>query len=67
LTIDLWAARRSRAASSHGPIELEESSERADLPEETVLKIRNRIAEGFYELPTTVTLVAQRMLQSGDI
>ena len=67
LTIDLRAARRSRAIGLRGPRELDDSSERAGLPEDQILRIRGLIAEGFYELPTTLTQVAQRMLQSGDV
>lgn len=41
--------------------------ERTDLPEEQVLEIRQRITDGFYELPSTVEEVALRILGSGDL
>ena len=43
------------------------TEERPDLPKELVLEIRRRIADGYYELPTTVEEVAQRILESGDL
>ncbi len=67
MTIHLWLARHSRAVSSHRQRELDGSKEEASLSEERVLEIRRRIADGFYELQTTVDEVAQRIFESGDL
>ena len=67
MTIHLWLARHSRAVSSHRQMELDGSKEKANLSEERVLEIRRRIADGFYELQTTVDAVAQRIFESGDL
>jgi len=48
-------------------VELDGSKEKANLSEERVLEIRRRIADGFYELQTTVDEVAQRIFESGDL
>lgn len=41
--------------------------EKADLPEERVMEIRRWIADGYYDLPTTVEEVARRIFASGDL
>lgn len=53
-----------RAAQAQAQARMEE---RIDLPEEQVREIRRRIADGFYELPSTVEEVALRILGSGDL
>ena len=44
-----------------------EIEERREISKEQVLEIRRWIADGFYELPTTVEEVARRILASGDL
>jgi anti-sigma28 factor (negative regulator of flagellin synthesis) len=44
-----------------------EIEERREFSKEQVLEIRRWIADGFYELPTTVEEVARRILASGDL
>ena len=41
--------------------------ERRELSKEQGLEIRRWIADGFYDLPTTVEEVARRILASGDL
>lgn len=73
------SARNVRGASRADKIEISEeartlasqsddSVQEADglLPQE-LEEIRQRIAEGFYDLPSTAEVVARRLLASGDL
>jgi hypothetical protein len=61
-------ARLLASQAEETPQEREaEVEERRELSKEQVLEIRRWIADGFYELPTTVAEVAQRILASGDL
>lgn len=59
--VEISAEAKFLAAQAH------DVEDTADMPEERVLEIRRWIAEGYYDLPTTVEEVARRIFASGDL